>query len=389
MRKIHLPDLPVDPNQIRTFRSFFLKGIKLLDSERKGERTEYSAYPERVRVLLDMLTALLFGQPVNIDKVRDIVDQENEEDVIWLFDLEDMVFGKLGERGPLAKRIDDITKWIVAVRGLLDEGLTATWDYYARNRWKKPKEEANPQDLEALKKALLQAGPDLESRSAEELEAMKQEREFRFFGELVVRSEEWLRSSEASDPQETQKAIRTFLASHKAFALACKTISQDRYLRRALPDPQAEVLRHLADEVLPDLAGNLEKLELAKLYPAAGVAEGLFARMVVVESADLLVRCYGHARTDTIRKVVALTTGESLSPEDEQIRKQIQKAKDRIGTYAEGRRLPTADYPEGFVQTPRDRSYSSPSTACWLGAMLRDHEIKIESTHSEDPVQGG
>lgn len=387
MRQKPLPELPDNRNQIRTFRSFFLKGIKLLDRERKGGRAKNSAYPERVCALLDVLTALLFGQPVSLDTISAIAKEEGDEE--WLFDLEDMAFGMLGKRGPLAERIDEITPWIIAVRGVLAEGLAATWDYYARNRWKKPKEEIAPQNLEVQKKALLQAGPDLESRSAEEVEAMKQEREFRFFGELVVRSEEWLRSSEASDPQETQKAIRTFLASHQAFALACKTISQDRYLRRALPEPQAEVFRHLAEEILPDLAGNLEKLELAKLYPAAGVAEGLFARMVVVETADLLVRCYGHARTDTIRQVVALTTGESLSPEDEQIRKQIQKAKDRIGTYAEGRRLPTADYPEGFVQTPRDRSYSSPSTAYWLGAMTLNQRMKIKSTHPRHPIQGG
>lgn len=387
MRKMLLPELPDDPNQIRSFRSFFLKGIKLLDSERKGGKAENSAYPERVCALLDVLTALLFGKTVSLDKIRVLAAENGDEE--WLFDLEDMTFGMLGERGPLAERIVGITTWIAAVRGLLDEGLAATWDYYARNRWKKRKEGADQQDLVARKKLLRQAWPDLESRSAGEREAMKQEREFRFFGELVVRSEEWLRSSEASDPLETQKAIRTFLASHKAFALACKTISQDRYLRRALPDPQAEVLRQLADEILPDLAGNLEKLELAKLYPAAGVAEGLFARMVAVETADLLVRCYGHARPDTIRHVVALTTGESLSPEDEQIRKQIQKAKDRIATYAEGQRLPTADYPDGCVQRLRDRSYSTLSAAYWLGAMTLRQRTKIKSTHPRPPIQGG
>lgn len=373
------PDLPDDPNQIRTFRSFFLKGIKLINRERRREGLEGSAYPERARALLDLLTGLLFGQSVCLNRIQALAERDGDEE--WLYDLTDMVQGMCGGRGPLADRIADVTTWITAARDSLGEGLDATWDYYARNRWKKPKGGDAP--------LVLEAGPDLASRPAEELRAMKQEREFRFFGELAVSAEEWLRSSEASDPRETQKAIHRFLASHQEFASVCKTIAQDRYLRRALPDAQIEVFRYLAKEILPDLAGNLETLDLGDLYPAAGVKEGQFARMVVVETADLLVRCYGHARPDTIRQVVVWTTGEHLSPEDEQIRKQIQKAKDRIATYAEGRGLPTADYPDGFVQKPRDMSYSGMSTAYWLGAMIVNQRITIKSTHCQAPAEGG
>lgn len=236
---------------------------------------------------------------------------------------------------------EPVFRWVKAKREEVSDALDSLWQYTAK--------------LSRL---------DLATAAPRVAEAMRQEREFRFFGLFVPLAARCSKSDEVPLAAPTVNAVRTFHATAEKLLQVNSTLLRDPYLVRALSLQELPVLRFL-ERVLPGLVETLQTLNVKALYPVRNTDETSFARYVFVELAEMLLRSFGHANLQVLELLAGEREIDVPLVDEKWGADRIAEAREMIDAHALRRgtmdfRYPRYMWDEDYVRPLPGRSF-------WLG----------------------
>lgn len=304
-------DLPLDAKILDAISTLFDARLNAIALSRKEAKV---AYPESVCKLLGEISAPVQGGNV--------------------------VLGLCGLEDSLGKSTTPAFEWIEIQRKALSPLLDELWLYYAR-----------------------EAKVDLSSFSQNHLTAMQQEREFRFFGQLVPLAARCAQSDKVPVATPSVKAKTTFENAAEEILQATGTLLRDPYFKRAVSLQELPMLR-LLEQSLPGLIETVRKLDVKALYPVRNTDSTSFDRFVYIELSEMLLRCFGHANPRILIALGSLREIGVRVSDEKWISERISEARRMQENYNSTRCLTDLRYPFKYEE---NLIRPLPGWSFWLG----------------------
>lgn len=304
------PTLTAETKAHDAFSVLFEVRLKAIAQRRKDTR---DAYPESVRALLHEIS-----KPVSNGSVCALC----------------------GESGAVGKIAAPVFEWLSARHAELSNTLDGLWLYHLKN--------TNPDAC--------QLPPEIQK-------AMRQEREFRFFGQFVQLAHRSSQGTKVPVAGPTVRALADFQTAAEKMLQANGALLRDTYLRRAISPQELPALR-LLDQILPALTETFELLDVKSLYPVRNEDRSAFDRYVCVELSEMLLRCFGHANPSALAVIGKNPEIDVDASDPKWCADRIAEARRMAEKYNETRALMDFRYP---LKWEEDLTRPLPGWSFWLG----------------------
>lgn len=304
-------DLPIAPKVLDGFSTLFDARLQAITSSRKIAN---AAYPETVCKLLGEISA-----PVQGGKVASALCGQDES---------------------LSKTTAPVFEWVDAQKKAFSPLFDELWKYHSKE--------------EKI---------DLKSFSETQQTAMQQEREFRFFGQLVPFAARCAQSDKVPVATPSVKAKAAFEEAAEEILQATGTLLRDTYFKRAVSLQELPMFR-LLEQSLPGLIETVRKLDVKALYPVRNTDSTSFDRFVYVELSEMLLRCFGHANPRILITLGGLREIDVRVSDEKWISERISEARQMQVNYNSTRSLSDFRYPLRYEE---DLIRPLPGWSFWLG----------------------